>query len=231
MLRHEANFLRIQSLTAVMICFTRPAWAGSQPSNFLSAETAVIITFNPREFLHDYHNAPFVQRYLDQWRLAAKGDEKSLLKYYESQEIHRYEGISGQEFLERAGMIKAAFDACGNDPFEDVDLITVGYAAGDDGFLAVVVEGRFKQRNIERLVQFFHKHLFPVNQGDGPSLAMLDNETLVFANSKKTMKAMQARAGRKTEICLPAFKPCSTSGRKKHLSVVVNSLATNVNAC
>jgi acetyl esterase/lipase len=224
----RARFLRIQLLTAVMIYFACPAWAGSQAGNLLSGEADVIVTFNPRELLHDCRDIPFGLRYLDQWRLAAKGDEKRLLQYYESQEIHRYEGISRKEFLERAGMIKTASDAFGNDPFEDVDLITVGYAAGDKGFLAIIVEGRFKQRNTLPLEQFFHQHLFPVNQGDGPFLGMLDNSTLVFADSKKTMQAIQARAGKKNGELPTGVRALLESGRKKHLSVVVNNLGANV---
>src|SRR5579863_3145132 len=45
--------------------------------------------------------------------------------------------------------------------------------------------------------QFFQQRLLPVNQGDGPCLGMLDSETLVFTDSRKTMDAIQARAREK----------------------------------
>ena len=224
----RAGSSRIRLLTAVMICCASPAWAGSRAGDLLSAETDVVITFNLREFLRDYRDVPFVQRYLDQWRLAAQGDEKQLLQYYESQEIHRYEGLSRKEFLERAGMIKAACDAFGNDAFEDVDLITVGYAAGDHGFLAIVVEGRFQQRNIVRVEQFFQKHLFRVNQGDSPWLDILDSNTLVFTDNQKTMEAIQVRAAENKAELSAGVCALFESGRKNHLSVMVNKLDTNV---
>ncbi len=225
---YRARILQIQLLTAVLICFACPAWAGSRAGNLLSAETDVVVTFNWREVLHDYRDMPVVQRYLDQWRLAVKGDEQQLLQYYDFQEIERYEGISRKEFLERAGMIKTACDAFGNDPFEDVDLITVGYTAGDQGCLIVVVEGRFKQRDTVRLEQFFQQHLFPVNQGDGPVLGQLDDETLVFADSRKTMESIQTRVAEQPGELPAGVRALLESGQKKHLSVVVNNLETNV---
>ncbi len=225
---HQAKLWRIQLFAAVIVCFAYPAWAGSRAGDLLSGETDVIVTFNPREVLHDCRDSPIVQRYLDQWRLAAKGDEQQLLEYYESQEIHRYEDISRKEFLERAGMIKAACDAFGIDPFEDVDLITVGFGAGDQGSLAIIVEGRFRQPNTLSIEQFFHQHLFPVNQGNGSWLGLLDNNTLVFADSKRTLKTIQARA-RQNKGELPAgVHALLESGRQNHLSVVVNNLDTNI---
>jgi len=225
---HRVTLIRIQLLTAVLIGFCGPAWAVSQADKLLSAETDVIATFNVRELLHDYRDIPSIQRYLDQWRLAAKGDEQQLLKSYELLEIRRFEGISRKEFLERAGMIKAAFDAFGNDPFEDIDLITVGYVAGDPGSLAIIVEGRFKQRDIVPLEQFIQEHFFSVNQGDGPSLGMLDNKTLVFANNRKTMESIRTRVGEKKGELPAGVQALLEGGRNKHFSVVVNHLESNV---
>ncbi|MDB5388381.1 MAG: nlhH 1 [Planctomycetaceae bacterium] len=225
---HRLRLLQVQSLIAVLICFACPAWAGFQATKLLSAETDVFITINLRELLYDYRDIEFVQRYLDQWRLAVKGDESQLLEHYELQEIHKYEGISRKEFLERAGMIKTACDAFEIDPFEDVDLITVGYTAGDPGLPAIVVEGRFKLQNTVQLEQFFHQHLFPVNQGDGPALGLLDHNTLVFAGSKKTLEAIRARAGAMKSDMPSGVRTLLESGRKSHLSVVVNNLDTNV---
>jgi acetyl esterase/lipase len=186
------------------------------------------VTLNWRELLRDYGDTPFVQRYLDQWRLAAQGDEQQLLQYYDSQEIERYEGLSRKEFLERAGVIKTACDAFGNDPFEDVDFVTVGYTPGDQGFLAIVVEGRFNRRNTVRLEHFFQQQLFPVNQDVGPVLTMLDDETLVFADCKQTMAAIQARATEQKGVLPAGVRALLESGRQNHLSLLVNNLETSV---
>ena len=214
-------------LIAVMLCFAGPAWGASPAGDLLPAETDVIVTLNTREALRDCREIASVQRYLDLWRLAAKGDEKALLKYYETQESHKYEGNSRTQFLERSEMIKTACAAFGGDPFEDIDSITVGYAAGEKGFLSIIVEGRFPQPNTLRLEQFLNGQGVPVNKGDGSVLAKVDTKTLVFADSKKTMEAILARAGKTTGALSTGVRALIESGRKKHLSVVVNNLGTN----
>ena len=223
-----AEGVRILSLSVLMMCFAFPAWAGSRTATLLPAKTDIIVSLNPRAFLRDHRDTRFVQRYLDQWRLAVKGDEKQLLKYYDTQEILSYEGISRKMFLERAGLIKAAFDALGINTFEDVDCVTFGYASGDKGFIVVVIEGKLKERNTTQIQQFFKEHLIPVNQGDdGPMLGTIDNNTLVYADRKKTLEAIQARAAKKTSALPSGVQTLLESGRKEHLSVVVNNLDTH----
>src|SRR4029077_12092392 len=65
---------RGSAFLAVLVCFACPAWAGSRAGDLLSAKADVIVTFNLREILQDFGDVPSVQRYLDQWRLAARGD-------------------------------------------------------------------------------------------------------------------------------------------------------------
>jgi hypothetical protein len=68
--------------------------AATEAEKLLPADTKVIATINLRQLLTDLGNTKFVQAYLDQYRLALKGDEKNLRNYYRLQELQKYEGIT-----------------------------------------------------------------------------------------------------------------------------------------
>ena len=50
----------------------------TEAAKLLPADTKVVVTLNLRQILSDHGNTEFVQRYLDQWRLALKGDERQV---------------------------------------------------------------------------------------------------------------------------------------------------------
>src|SRR6202035_465678 len=96
------------------------AWA-TDAGKLLPVDTKLVVTVNLRQILSDHKNTEVVQRYLDQWRLALKGDERQLKNYFRRQELDKSEGISEQEFLARAKIIKKVCDSLGLDPLEDLD--------------------------------------------------------------------------------------------------------------
>jgi acetyl esterase/lipase len=204
-----------------------PLWAGSSAANLLPAETDIIVTFNPHSLLVDCQDIPVLARYFQQYRLAAKGNEKQLLDYYQSEQIQKYEGISAKEFLERAALIKAACAALASNPFEDIGTVTVAYSLGEKSYLGVIVEGKFQQRGIELLEQFVSKHFAEVNQRDGYALAKFDESTLVFADSGKTLDAMRARAANKTSELPAGVRTLLEDGQKLQLSILINNTKAN----
>src|SRR5438552_4044677 len=89
---------RLASLAMVLAAASSAA-AATEAARLLPADADLIVTVNVRAILHDHRDTQFVQRHLDQWRLALKGDEKGLKKYYQAQEVRKFEGIGAQEFL------------------------------------------------------------------------------------------------------------------------------------
>ena len=114
--------------------------------------------------------------------------------------------------------------------FEDVDCVTFGYASGDKGFIVVVIEGKLKERNTTQIQQFFKEHLIPVNQGDDDPCWARSTTTLLFTRTARKHWKPSRRAAKKTSALPSGVQTLLESGRKEHLSVVVNNLDTHARA-
>jgi acetyl esterase/lipase len=222
--------LSVAFLLAVAVSGVRATEAGK----LLPADTKVIVTLNLRRVLADHRDTAFVQRYLDQWRLAMKGDLPQLKNYYRLQELHQNEGISEQEFLARAKLIKTASNALGIDPLEDIDHIT--FACNQEtGSFVLVVEGRFRQEKFKPAIQQIGKDYFGSvklsppgdvwqipNTPDGTFVSLVDARTLAITGARKTMDEVLALAGGKKKDGLPnGMQALLDSVRKEQAGVVV----------
>jgi len=237
--------LSVAFLVALAVSPVRATEAG----RLLPADTKGIVTLNLRQLLSDHRNTGFVQRYLDQWRLALKGDERRLKDYFRRQELDKSEGISEQEFLARARTIKAVCDALGLDPLEDVDRITFGCHGGgtdpanETGFFILIVEGRFNREKLKAGIQQIAKTYFgsfkvspdgdvtKIPDGlDGKYVSLMDARTLVITDGKKAMDDVLARAAGKTKDSLAkGMQALLDSARKEHVGVVVADMDVQLN--
>jgi acetyl esterase/lipase len=213
----------------------------SEAGKLLPADTKVIVTLNLRRVLADHRDTGFVQGYLDQWRLALNGDQQQLKNYYRLQELHKSEGISEQDFLARAKIIKNVSDALGIDPLEDIDQITFGYQGGgpgqanEAGFSVLILEGRFKQEKFKAAIQQLGKDYFGSvklrppgaiwqipNAPDGAYFSLVDARTLAITDSRKAMDILLALARGQKKGGLPKeMQSLLESTRKEQLGVVV----------
>jgi acetyl esterase/lipase len=218
-----------------------PHAEATEAGKLLPADTKMVVTLNLRQILSDHRNTEFVQRYLDQWRLALKGDEQQLKNYFRRQELDKSEGISEQEFLARAKIIKKGCDVLGLDPLEDLDRITFGYSRGrpgqanEAGSFILIVEGRFNPEKFKAAIQQLAKDYFgsfkvtPTGDAwqipDGPDgmfVSLLDGKTLAITSDKKSMDELRARAGGKTQDGLPkGMRTLLDSARKEQAGIVV----------
>jgi acetyl esterase/lipase len=206
----------------------------------LPAETEMVLTINLRGFLNDHGNTEVVQRYLEQWRLAFKGDEKQLRKYYQAHELRQTEGVSEQEFLDRANRIKSIGDALGVNLLEDVDRLTCGFKKKERGFFIVIVEGRFKEETFKAGVKKLAREYFgsvrltrlggldlwqTPEDGAAVNLVLLNDKTLAITDSKKTMEGVLALAGGEKKGGLSGpVRTLFDSGKKEHVALVVSNV-------
>lgn len=230
----------LSSLAAFLALAVSPARA-TEAGELLPADTKVIVTLNLRRILSDHRDMQPVQRYLDQWRLALKGDQKQLKNYYRLQELNKSEGISEPAFLARAKTIKTVSDALGIDPLEDIDQITLGFNGGGPvqankpGFVALILEGRFKQEKFKAAIPqigtdyFGSFKLTPPGEvwqipadPDGWHVSMVDARTLAITDSKNTMHGLLAMArGKQKEGLPPGIRTLLDSVRKEQVGVVL----------
>ena len=229
------------SSVAVFLAVAVTSAEAAEAGDLLPADTKVIVTVNTRRILSDRRDTPPVQRYLDQWRLALKGDQKELKNYYRLQELQKSEGISEPDFLARAKIIKTVSDALGIDPVEDIDQITLGFNGGvlgranGPGFVALILEGRFRQGKFRAAIQQIGKDYFGsaklIPPGDvwqipadldGRHVSLVDARTLAITDSKIAMDDLLARArGKKKEGLATGMRTLLDSARKEQFGVVV----------
>jgi acetyl esterase/lipase len=201
----------------------------AEAGKLLSADTKVIVTLNLRRILSDHRDTPFVQRYLDQWRLALNGDQKLLKNYYRLQELHESEGISEKDFLAWAKVIKAVSDALGIDPLEDIDQITFTSSG------VFVVEGRFKQEKFKPGIQQIGKDYFGSCKLDPPGdvwkipaapdgtfVSLVDAKTLAITSSRRAMDDLLAlAAGKQKEGLAKGMRTLLDAAGKEHVGIVL----------
>ncbi len=213
----------------------------TEAEKLLPVDTNVVVTLNLKQILSDHRNTDFVQRYVDQWRLALKGDERQLKNYFRRQELDKSEGISEQEFLARARIIKTVSAGLGLDPLEDLDRIAFGYDGGRPGHaneartFILIVEGRFNQAKFKAAIPPLAKDYFgsckitptddvwQIPDGpDGTFVSLVDGKTLAITSDKKTMDELRALAGGKAKDGLPmGMRTLLASARKEHIGIVV----------
>ncbi len=187
-----------------------------------------MVAVNLKEILRDHRDRLVVQRYLDQWRLALKGDKKRLADYYQKLELGKFEGITQKEFLDRAARIKKIGDSLGIDPLTGIDQITIGAQIRPGGFVAVIVEGRFEQAKVTAGL----KALMPaVREWLGPQASVgVSPDMILLADSKKTLAALQAQEAKKTAALPKGIVALAESGAKEHVCVVVNQCDAHAQA-
>ena len=206
--------------------------AATEAGKLLPGDSKLILSLNLRQLLSDHKNTPFVQRYLDQWRLALKGDDEQLKNYYRLQELDKFEGISEQDFLIRARLIKNVCDALGMNPLEDIDQITFalhgknpGHAI-DAGSFILIVEGRFKLDKFQTALKPI-AHVNPAGNvwqlvGSGRFVSLPDAQTLVVTSTAKAMDELLLRAAGKSNDGLPrGTRTALDSVRKEQAGIVV----------
>ena len=162
--------------------------AASEAANLLPAESDVLLTVNVRQILADHQKSEAVKRFLEPWRLALRGDDKQLRQYHRDHDLLRAAGIGEQDFLMRAKLVKLACDSIGLDPLQDVHRISSAFNLSE-GFLAIVVEGRFDEAKVRTTLQRLAKDLFGsakatrvgavevVQLPDGVNVALLNSRT------------------------------------------------------
>ena len=211
----------------------------AEATTLFPSETQIIVALNLREFLGDHRNTEVVQNYLDQWRFAVAGDEKKLEHYYRKRDLLKYEGISLQDFLDRARQIKKISNAFNMDVLEDVDRITCGLSRGRAGFWTVVVEGRFDADKFKPalkqlagsyfgscgLTQAGGMDIFQVpDQPDGACVTLMNTRTLALADSKKTMTGLLALAAGKKHGLAPGIGTLLDKGGKEYAALAVSNV-------
>jgi acetyl esterase/lipase len=224
-------------LSTVLAVSPAPAAEGD---TLLPGDTDVILTLNVRRILDDHEKTEDVRRYLEPWRLALRGDEKELKAYYRDRDVRNTEGITEEQFLNRARRFKEFNDALGMDVLRDVDRVTCGFKVGDAGSVVVLVEGRFKEEKFRAAVAPLAKEYVgssrmarvgPVEvwqvpaEADGTRLVLLNEKVLLIARGKNGMDAVLARAAGKKDGGLPAATQTLLDGAaKEHFALVVNNL-------
>jgi acetyl esterase/lipase len=221
-----------------------PVWAG-EAGKLLPAETELVATLNLRQFLDDHRDTGLVQRYLEPFRLALRGDEKPLREFYRGQEWLKGEGINEQDFLKRAKLFKSVADALGVDVLQDIDRISWGLKRGTAGSWALVVEGRFQEGKFRTAVEELAKqHLGPCKVSDvggiqvcqipdgdnGVQLALLNGRTLAIVGSKPWLDNLLAQFAGKKEAGLSAgMRTLLDSAAKEHVGLALSQAAVLLN--
>lgn len=215
-------------LAAIFAGAGAPA-CGMEAGKLLPADGGLIVTLNLGRLLADHRDTPFVQRYLDQFRLARKGDLGQLKDYYRRENLRNFEGISEDDFLARAKMIQSISGAFDVNPLEDLDQITWASSG------IVIVEGRFQVGKFKPALERIGKEYFgscklappgevwqvPARTG-GRFVALVDERTLVIADSRPALDALLARAqGKQQDGLAGGTRRLLDALRTEHISLLI----------
>jgi acetyl esterase/lipase len=222
-----------------MVVAVSPA-SGAEIGKLLPAETDVILTLNVRQILDEHKDTELVRHYLAPWRLALKGDEEQLRKFYREHDLARTEGITEKEFLDRARVFKSINDALGMNLLQDVQRVTCGVKRSDWRSLVVIVEGNFapdrfpaavKQLATEHFGSFKRitageRDLWQVpGDGTGVYLLLLDDKTLALTGSRAGMADLMTRfGGNKKDSLSPGVQTLLAGFEKEHVVLLLNNV-------
>ncbi len=138
-----------------------------------------------------------------------RGDEQKLRQYHQARDLLKKEGITEEDFLDRARTFQSFCDSLGLNPLEDVDRVTFALPKGDLGSWIVLVEGRFQKERL-RPEKRFHRALL------GPKL-------LALTSRKREMDRLQARAaGAKDGALSPAIRALLEKSDREQIVLVVD---------
>jgi acetyl esterase/lipase len=201
----------------LLAALAAPPASAAEAGKLLPGDTDVVVTLNVRRFLDDHRGTEAVRHYLEQWRLAQRGDEKRLRAYYRERDVRNIEGLTEEQFLERARAFRDFSDTLGLDLLQDVDRVTFGFKVGDASSLVVLVEGRFKEDKTRDAVQ-------RVRQCVGPAQAsLLSARVLAITGRREAMGDVRDRAAGKKGGGLSLAKQTLLDGvAEEHFAVVVN---------
>jgi acetyl esterase/lipase len=211
--------LPLHSGTACLLLATLvvPPAHGMEAGKLLAPDTDVVVTLNVRCFLNDHRNTEMVRHYLEPWRLAQRGDEKQLRASYRERDVRNSDGLTEEQFLDRARAFRAFTDALGVDLLQDVERVTFGLEVGDAGSLVVLVEGRFQEEKIRDAMQRARESIGPAQ------VNLLNARALAITRSKDGMERVRARAAGKKEGGLSlTMQTLLDSVAEEHFAVVVN---------
>jgi len=231
---------RCWSVLLMALAISPSAVLAAEAEKLLPAATDMILTLNLHRVLDDHKNTPFVQRHLEEWRLALRGDEKQLKEYYRDREVLKTEGITEAAFLQRARLLKTLGDTLGMDPLQDVDRITCGFKRGDASSFVVLVDGRFKEEKFRAAIKQLDRNFlgtFKVTKMGGVEIvqitvratevyvALLNGKTLAITGSRQGMEDLLARsAGKKESELSPGMRALLLKAEMEHLAFVMTNL-------
>ncbi|HZY83470.1 MAG TPA: alpha/beta hydrolase [Gemmataceae bacterium] len=194
-----------------------PPVAAAEAGKLLPGDTDVVVTLNVRRFLDDHRDTEAVRHYLEQWRLAQRGDEKRLRAYYRERDVRNIEGLTEEQFLERARAFRDFSDALGVDLLQDVDRVTFGFKVGDADSLVVLVEGRFKEKKVRAALRRAGQPVDPAQ------VSLLSARVLAVTAHKDRMDGVRAAVKKGGGLSL-AEQTLLDGVAEEHLAVAVNHL-------
>jgi acetyl esterase/lipase len=194
-----------------------PPVPAAEAGKLLPGDTDVVVTLNVRRFLDDHRDTESVRHYLEQWRLAQRGDEKRLRAYYRERDVRNIEGLTEEEFLERARAFRDFSDSLGVDLLQDVDRVTFGFKVGDADSLVVLVEGRFDEKKVRAALSRGGQSVDPAQ------VSLLSARVLAVTAHKDRMDGVRA-AGKKGGGLSLAEQTLLDGVAEEHLAVAVNHL-------
>jgi acetyl esterase/lipase len=193
-----------------------PPVSAAEAGKLLPGDTDVVVTLNVRRFLDDHRDTEAARHHLEQWRLAQRGGEKQLRAYHRERDVRNTEGLTEEQFLERARALREISDALGVDLLQDVDRVTFGFRVGDAGSLVVLVEGRFKEEKVRAAVRRAGRFVGPEQVG------LLSAGVLAVAASEDRLDGVRARAAGKKDGLSLTEQNLLDGVAEGHLAVVVN---------
>jgi acetyl esterase/lipase len=213
----SSSLLRSGAACLLLAALAVPPARGAEAGRLLPGDTDVVVTLNVRRFLDDHRDTEFVQHYLHPWRLAQRGDEKALRAYYRAHDVRNTDGLTEEQFLERARAFRSFSESLGVDLLQDVDRVTFGFKVGDAGSLVVLVEGRFKEEKIRGAVQRVRRYV------GAAQVKLLSNGLLAITGRGDGMDGVRARAAGKEGGGLSRTTRTLLDGvADEHFAVVVN---------
>ena len=209
--------LRAWAACLLLAALVVPPVAGAEAGKLLPGDTDVVVTLNVRRFLDAHRDTEAVRHYLEQWRLAQRGDEKRLRAYYRKRDVRNIEGLTEEQFLERTRGFRRFSDDLGVDLLQDVDRVTFGFRVGDAGSRVVLVEGRFNEEKVRAALR-------RAGRFGGPTqVSLLSARVLAVSASKDGMDGVRDRASGKKGGGLSSAEQTLLDGvAEEHLAVVVN---------
>jgi acetyl esterase/lipase len=194
-----------------------PPVPAAEAGKLLPGESDVVVTLNVRRLLDDHRDTEAVRHYLEQWRLAQRGDEKQLRAYYRERDVRDTEGLTAEQFLDRARAFRDFSDALGMDLLQDVDRVTFGFKVGDACSLVVLVEGRFKEEKVRAALRRARQFVGPAQ------VDLLSARVLAVTGRRDGMDGVRARAaGKKGGGLSPTEQTLLDGVAEEHFAVVVN---------